>query len=113
MTKSKDTNEHFRNTGTDFRGLAGEASDELHKAMLSGLKAINGYFDTPQGAKKNLTMDMKIATATINTYAKLRQAESGEAMVLLQMIKLSGVDAKELLKPYILRSLPQHVMVKS
>jgi len=113
MTKSKDTNENSPKKGTEFRGLSGEASGELHKATLSGLKAINEYFDNPHSARKNLTMDMKIATATINTYAKLRQAESGEAMVLLQMIKLSGVDAKELLKPYILRALPHHVDAKA
>lgn len=109
MAKTDNVNETSQKTGTEFRGLSSKASVELHKAMEGGLKEINEYFKSPQSARKNLALDMKVATTAINTYAKLRQAESGEAMVLLQMIKLSGIKAKELLRPYILRALPHHV----
>jgi len=114
MTKKvDDTNKASRREGTEFRGLSAEASNELHAAMLSGLKMINEYFKNPQSSKKNLMVDMKIATTVLNTYSKLRQAESGEATMLLQMIKLSGMDAKELLKPYVIRALPHYVDAKT
>jgi len=112
MKKADDTNKASQREGTEFRGLSTEASKELHKAMMSGLKMINKYFDNPRSNQKNLMVDMKIATTVLNTYSKLRQAESGEATMLLQMIKMSGMDAKEILRPYVLRALPRYVATK-
>lgn len=68
--------------------MSKEASKEMHKAIFQSLKAINDYFEQPHAAKKNLSQDMKVANSVINTFAKIRQHESGRDMVLLQAGKM-------------------------
>lgn len=96
--------------GLRFGSLSPEASDEMQKAMLGGLKAINEYFDSKPSIRKIMVQDIKVATTAINTYAKLRQAESGYAMILLQLAKVSK-EGKEALKYFIIDAIPK--LVKS
>ena len=92
--------------GLRFGSLSAEASDEMQKAMLGGLKAINEYFDSKPSIKKIMIQDIRVATTAINTYAKLRQAESGYAMILLQLAKVSK-EGKEALKYFIIDAVPR------
>ena len=96
--------------GLRFGSLSTEASDEMQKAMLGGLKAINEYFDSKPSIRKIMIQDIRVATTAINTYAKLRQAESGYAMILLQLAKVSK-EGKEALKYFIIDAVPR--LVKS
>ena len=92
--------------GLRFGSLSLEGSEEMQKAMLHGLKAINEYFDSPQSTRKNLIPDIKVATTAVNTYAKLRQADSGFAMVLLQVAKMSK-EGKQALKYFVIDAMPR------
>jgi len=91
-----------------FGSLAPEANDEMQKAMLGGLKLINEYFDSKQSMRKIMIPDIKVATTAVNTYAKLRQAESGYAMILLQLAKMSK-EGKEALKYFVIDAMPRLV----
>lgn len=94
--------------GLRFGSLSQEASDEMQKAMLGGLKAINEYFDSKQNTRKLMIHDIKVATTAVNTYAKLRQAESGYAMILLQVAKMSK-EGKQALKHFVIDAMPRLV----
>lgn len=105
MSKSPKDQKHQSYNGLRFGSLSGEQNEEMQKAMLNGLKAINGYFDSSSGTRKNLLVDMKMATTVVNAYAKLRQADSGFAMILLQLIKMSGKEDHPMLKSFVLGQL--------
>jgi len=92
--------------GLRFGSLSQEASDEMQKAMFNGLKAINEYFDSKQNIRKLMVHDVKVATTAVNTYAKLRQADSGFAMILLQLAKMSK-EGKEALKYFVIDAMPR------
>jgi|GEM_PF-6587972 len=92
--------------GLRFGSLSQEGSDEMQKAMLNGLKAINEYFDSKKNVRKFMVHDIKVATTAVNTYAKLRQAESGYAMILLQLSKMSK-EGKEALKSFVIEAIPR------
>ena len=105
MSKSLKDQKQQSYTGLRFGSLSGEQNEEMQKAMLNGLKAINNYFESSSGVRKNLLSDMKMATTAVNTYAKLRQADSGFAMILLQLIKMSGKEDQPILKSFVLGQL--------
>jgi len=92
--------------GLRFGSLSSEASDEMQKAMLGGLKAINEYFDSKQNTRKFMMHDIKVATTALNTYSKLRQADSGYAMILLQLAKMSK-EGKAALKYFVIDAMPR------
>ena len=91
--------------------LTDEASEEMHKAMLKSLKSINEFFDAPYAARKNLTQEIKVSNSVINSFAKIRQAESGKEMVMLQMGKMLSENKKEF-KDFIFENLPYLIKVK-
>ena len=91
--------------------LTQDASNQMHKAILKSLKAINEYFEMPSAAKKNLAQDIKIANNVINAFAKIRQHESGREMVLLQLGKMVSEDKKEF-KEFIQENLPHLAPIK-
>jgi len=92
--------------GLRFGTLSREGSDEMQKAMLNGLKAINEYFDSGQTIKKLMVNDIKVATTAVNAYANLRQSDNGYAMILLQLAKFSQ-DGKKALNSFIIEAIPQ------
>ena len=92
--------------GLRFASLSQEASGEMQKAMLGGLKLINEYFDSKHSIRKIMISDIKVATTAVNTYAKLRQAESGYAMILLQLAKMTK-EGKEALKYFVIDAIPK------
>lgn len=92
--------------GLRFGSLSSAASDEMQKAMLGGLKAINEYFDSKKNTRKFMIQDIRVATTAVNTYAKLRQADSGYAMILLQLAKMSK-EGKAALKYFVIDAIPR------
>jgi len=92
--------------GLRFGTLSQEGSDEMQKLMLSGLKAINEYFDSKQNVRKLMVNDIKVATTALNTYANLRQSDNGYAMILLQLAKFSQ-EGKEALKSFVIEAIPR------
>ena len=87
-----------------FGSLKSDVEREFHKAMFKSLQSINGYFDSPHAAKVNLLNDVKLAASTVNSFAKIRQAESGMAMAILQLAKAGKSD--ESMKGFLSSNLP-------
>ena len=85
--------------------LTDETSLQMHEAMLKSLKSINEFFDAPHAARKNFTQELKTANSVINSFAKIRQAESGREMVMLQMGKMLSDNKKEF-KSFVYENLP-------
>jgi len=85
--------------------LTDETSLQMHEAMLKSLKSINEFFDAPYAARKNFTQEIKVANSVINSFAKIRQAESGKEMVMLQIGKMLSENKKEF-KNFVFENLP-------
>lgn len=88
-----------------------EASDELQQAFLKGLKSINEFFDAPSKLQVDFAQRMKVANNVLNTYARIRQSESGHEQFILGMIKFASENKKEF-KDLIIANLPQGAMFK-
>jgi len=101
------------NQARDLRigNLTPEASDQMHSAMLNSLKLINEFFDSPRPQRKEFTQEIKVANSVLNSFAKIRQAESGNQMVLLQMGKMLS-DSKKEFRAFMFENLPHLVDFK-
>ena len=91
--------------------MTSNASTEIHKALERSLRSINDYFEAPLASRQNLVQDIKVANNVLNTFAKIRQSESGSDMVKLQMAKWMCRDKKEI-REFMLSNLPHLVPLK-
>jgi hypothetical protein len=81
---------------------------ELHQRAV---QKIIEYFDAPYAAKANLAQEIKAANNALNSFAHLRQAESGHEMVRLQAIKMVSAN-KEDFKELVAENLPHLALIK-
>jgi len=83
-----------------------KTSEALHVAMKESLEVIIGYFDSPRAAKENLLKtDIKVANNVLNTFARMRQAESGMIQALTVLGERQAKSAE--FKQFIQENLPQ------
>ena len=79
--------------------------------MKEAINTIIEYFKSPHAAKENLIKtDMKVANTVLSTFARMRQAESGE----LQALTILGerADKSAGFREFIQENLPQIEMMK-
>jgi len=89
-----------------FWSVEESTSEALHTAMKESLEVIINYFDSSRAAKENLLKtDIRVANNVLNTFAKMRQAESG----MIQALTVLGErQAKsDEFKRFIQENLPQ------
>lgn len=88
-----------------FSSMTEESSEEMHKAMLNSLKNINEFFGETKEKREEFMKQARLAANIVSAFAKIKQAESGQSLVVLMAAKGICPNPEEF-KDYIYDRLP-------